>query len=160
MSKHIVDRRASDNPYLHRDFHISSDLSLSYVEEHFGKQGVKEFIQQYADTYYKPLAERTAEHGLGALEEYFQEIYEAEEASEALETSRNDGLLQVAVSWCPGVRHMKQKGHAPSAGQAEAVRTLYGALAELAGLDFSCSRYDAETGAAEFMFRERKEPLL
>ena len=41
MAKRVMDRRAADNKYLHRDFHVSGDLGIQYVGERYGDNGVK-----------------------------------------------------------------------------------------------------------------------
>ena len=31
-----MERKASDNKYLHKDFHVTLDLGITYIGEHFG----------------------------------------------------------------------------------------------------------------------------
>ncbi len=157
MEKLVVDRRASENPYLHRDFHISTDLSLAYVGKQFGQQGVREYLQQYASAYYRNLVERISLEGLAALEQYFVDIYAAEQASDALETELAGHTLHVRISYSPGIRYMKSKGHTPSPWQQEVPRIIYAALANTAGLEFHLACYDSSSGAAELIFSRKKE---
>lgn len=53
-----MDRRASDNKYLHRDFHVSCDIGLNYIAEKYGKEAVKEYIYQFVDNYHSILSEK------------------------------------------------------------------------------------------------------
>ena len=44
---HVMDRRAADNKYLHRDFHISNDLGAAYIAEKYGPEGVDEYLRTF-----------------------------------------------------------------------------------------------------------------
>jgi len=55
MEKLFIDRKASDNKYLHRDFHVSADNGITYVGKKYGDEAVKEYLTQYAKSFYKLL---------------------------------------------------------------------------------------------------------
>ncbi len=152
MEKLVIDRRAADNKYLHKDFHMTIDISLDYVAEHFGENGVKDYLSTYSTAYYVPLVEKIKKEGLSALKDYFVSIYETEEASDAIAVSLKDNRLDVSTTYGPGIKHMKERQHTPSKYYIETTRTVYGTLAKNAGLDFVMDSYDAETGGAKFSF--------
>ena len=152
MEKLVIDRKAADNKYLHKDFHLSTDLSLDYVAEHFGEKGVKEYLSTYSTAYYIPLVAKIKKDGLTALKEYFLAIYEIEEASDAISASLAGNRLEIVTTYSPAVMHMLKREHKPSKWYIETTRTVYGTIARNAGLDFSLEAYDAKTGAATFHF--------
>lgn len=155
MSIKIMDRRAADNKYLHRDFHISGDTGLRYVGEKYGDNGVKEYLRRFATAYYAPLAASVKEKGLVALKEHIENIYEIEEASEVLKTTLSDQELLVEVSYCPAMAYMKSIGYTPSKWYIEETRTVNETIADSADLGFELISYDNETGKAAYRFFRR-----
>ena len=69
MEKLHIERKASDNKYLHKDFHISADIGITYVGENYGDRAVKDYLTQYTKSFYKLLAEDVNKNGLKSLEE-------------------------------------------------------------------------------------------
>ncbi len=55
QSRKIMERKASDNKYLHKDFHVSMNMLLTYIYENFGKKELINYLSQYAEAFYKPL---------------------------------------------------------------------------------------------------------
>ena len=49
----VMDKKSSDNEYFHPDFHSSMNMGIHYVGEHYGKDGVVEFLTRYANNVYK-----------------------------------------------------------------------------------------------------------
>lgn len=148
----VMDIRAGDNKYLHRDFHVSGDIGIAYVGEHYGDAAVDEYLRTFARSYYKPLAEKVIAEGLSALEARIREIYAVEEAPDAIDTELYADRLAVTVRYCPAVRFMRASGHSPSRWYVETTRTVYDELAVMAGLRFAFENYDTETGAAQYTF--------
>ncbi len=155
MAKLTMDRRAADNKYLHRDFHVSCDTGVSYVGEHYGDNGVREYLTRFAKAQYGPLAARVGEQGLIALKDHIEEIYKVEEAGDAVHTELTEGALSVEISWCPGVRYMKSIGHTPSKWYVELTRTVNEVIADMADLGFELLSYNPENGAASYRFFRR-----
>ena len=156
MEKLFIDRKASDNKYLHRDFHVSADNGITYVGEKYGDDEVIEYLTQYAKSFYKLLVEKYMEMGLKALEENFINVYEKEEWSEYLHTDLTEDSLKVTVNKCPAVTYMKSIGHTPSKWYKETTYTTYKILADMCNLDFEVKYYNEEDGSTEFVFMRRK----
>ena len=95
MEKLNIERKAADNRYLHRDFHVSADIGIIYVGENYGDNAVKDYLTQYAKSFYKPLAEEVKAKGLVALKENFENVYKKEEWSEYLHTTLTENELKV-----------------------------------------------------------------
>ena len=156
MEKLHIERKAADNKYLHKDFHVSADIGITYVGENYGDDAVKDYLTQYALSFYKLLAEEVKEKGLIALRENFINVYKKEEWTEYLHTELTDNELKVKIDKCPAVTYMKSTGHTPSKWYKETTYTVYSVLAEMCGLNFAVNYYNEEDGSTEFEFARRK----
>jgi hypothetical protein len=148
-------RKASDNKYLHKDFHNFMNLGLVYLAEQFGDDAVREYLRQLAASYYAPLTADLGKRGLIALKEHFEKIYGLEEASDDIELILTDDTLEMRIKNCPAVEHMNQCGVAVSPLFVETSKTLYQAICEGTPYEYRLDRYDAKTGASVEYFRKR-----
>lgn len=155
MSIKIMDKRAADNKYLHRDFHVSGDQGLKYVGEKYGDNGVKEYLTRFAATYYSALVVKIKEKGLTALKEYIENKYEVEEAADAVKTTLTESGLLVEMKYCPAIAYMKRIGYTPSKWYVEETRTVNETIADKSDLGFELISYDTETGKAAYRFFRR-----
>ena len=151
--KLFIERKAADNKYLHRDFFVTGDIGIAYVGEIYGDEAVKEYLEQYAKSYYKLLAEEVKKNGLVTLKEYFENVYEKEEWSEYVTTELTADTLTVSVEKCPAVTYMKSVGHTPSKWYKETVYTVYKTLASMSRLAFEIEYYDEKDGSTKFIFK-------
>ena len=55
--KQVLDCKASDHEYLHKDFHGALCYSIRYLDEHYGQDATHEYLQQVGRTYFAPLTE-------------------------------------------------------------------------------------------------------
>ena len=147
-----MDRVASDNKYLHKDFHVSADIGIKYVGENYGDHAVKEYLEKYALSFYKLLAEEVQKNGLKVLADNFNSVYEKEEWLEYLHLDCSNDVLKVKVDKCPAVTFMKSTGYMPSKWYKETTYTVYKKLAEMCGLGFTVNYYNEEDGSTEFEF--------
>jgi len=147
----IVDMKAEDNKYLHRDFHLSGDNALAYCGKQFGDEAVREFLTDYVRYYYAPNIQEFRKNGLKALCAWIEKVYETEEASHVLHTELTDTSLTVTIDRSPVIEYMHSLNQEPSEYYIEETRTLYAVIAELSGMDFRLHYYK-EDGAARFDF--------
>lgn len=154
MEKLHIDRKASDNKYLHKDFHVSADCGLIYVGENYGYEGVVAYLTEYALNFYKLIAKEVREKGLSVLENRFKEIYEKEEWSEYLHTTLTENKLTIKIDKCPAITYMLSVGHTPSPWYKQLTYTVYSVLAQMCGLNFTVISYNEEDGKAEFIFEK------
>ncbi len=152
MAKLVMERKAADNKYLHRDFHISADNGVEYVGNKYGDDGVKEFLTQFAKAYFIPLIKEYKEKGLSAIKNYIENIYKIEEAENAIYINLTNTYLKIKVNYCPAVKYMKEQGKTPSKWYEMTTRVVYAELAKDCGLKFDMGAYDKETGATEYSF--------
>lgn len=146
MAKQVMERKAADNKYLHRDFHVSLDLGITYLGEHFGVDAIDAYLKQYAHAFYKKMS-------LAQLQQYFLDLYTAEEAPELLQTNLTDTSLTIQISECPAIRYMHSIGHEISPWYEKTTSVLYEELAAICGFGFELNEYDKDTGRACFVFR-------
>ncbi len=156
MEKLFIDRKAADNKYLHRDFHVTADNGITYVGENYGDDAVIEFLTQYAKSFYSLLVKEFEIKGLKAIEQNFVSVYEKEEWTEYLHTYFTENELKITVDKCPAVTYMKSIGHTPSKWYKQTTYTTYKVLADMCNLDFVVNYYSEEDGSTEFVFTRRK----
>lgn len=150
--KLVMDVKAADNEYFHRDFHISGDRGLRYVGEKYGDADVVAYLTQFTKAYYSPLIAEIKENGLETIKNHIEHIYSVEKAPDNVKCTLTDAELYVSVSECPGVKYMKESGYKPSPWYIEDTRTVNAVIAEESGYGFEFISYDAENGAAEYRF--------
>ncbi len=153
----VVDRRAGDNKYLHREFHNYMSMGVDYLGRHFGREAVERYLARFAHNYYSPLIEEVRERGLAALEDFIRKTYETEEAPDVLHTERTEDTLEVRVDACPAVRYLKKADWEPSEWYFLTTETVMKTIAEESGYAFSMNGYDPSTGAAGYAFRRAKQ---
>ncbi|MCL2518240.1 MAG: hypothetical protein FWF15_06720 [Oscillospiraceae bacterium] len=152
MPKRIMERHASDNKYLHRDFHISGDQGIAYVGKNYGDEGVIDYLTRFVKNYYKPLIEKIKAEGLSGLMSHIEKIYEIEEASDALSISLNENILTVEIAYCPAIKFMLESGYEPSRWYIETTRTVNNVIAAESGFQFELIDYNIENGKALYRF--------
>ncbi len=144
MSKEIMERRAADNPYLHKDFHGALSSGIDFVADRFGEQAVCDYLHQFATVFYAPLKEQLKQRGLEALKEHIENCYRIEEGRVEIDLSENEMIVRVAA--CPAVMHMRENGFKVSPFFVETTRTVNEAICEGTGFAAELVGYDKETG--------------
>jgi len=136
---------------VHKDFHGALSFGLQFVEDHYGEQGLQDFLSGLADTVYQPLAADLRERGLPALRDHWQTVFEQEQADFEL---RMDGdVLVLDVRRCPAVTHMNEHGYAVAQHFCEHTRIVNEAVCKAAGYTASVE-YDQEAGRCVQRFRK------
>ena len=148
----VVDRRAEDNRYLHREFHNYLNMGVDYLGRKFGREAVERYLSRFAHNYYRPLIEDIRERGLAALEESIRETYEAEGAPDVLKAERTENSLEIHVDSCPATRYLKESGWEPSEWYPLTTEVVMRTIAENSGYSFSMISYDPLNGAAHYAF--------
>ncbi|MBN1291219.1 MAG: hypothetical protein JXB48_05205 [Candidatus Latescibacteria bacterium] len=144
MAKEIMDRRASDNVYLHKDFHSALSTSIEYLHRHFGSEAVSEYLRKFTRTYYAPLTVKLNNNGLVALKEHFQKIYDIE--GEKIEISFTENELVLTIKSCPAVKHMREHNYPVARLFMETTKTVNEALCEGTPFKAELVEYDELTG--------------
>jgi hypothetical protein len=155
MTREVMRRTASDNAYLHKDFHSALNVGIAYVHEHYGAEAVREYLRHFAAAYYAPLSDAIRACGLAALQEHLATIYAIEGSSVRLNLD-NDSLL-VEVEACPAVTHIRAQGHPLAALFFETSRTVYETICQGTPYMLEWRAYDPETGRASLRFVRRED---
>lgn len=149
----VMERKASDNKYLHKDFHLSMNILLSYIYENFGKEKLIEYLGQYAEAYHQPLNRELQTGDLGALYRYFTGIYEKEEWPVKINYGEN--VLEISQDACPGITHIRANGQKPCPYYEETYRSVYRTLCMNTPFEYKLEYFDAETGACKQRFARK-----
>lgn len=148
----VTEKKASDNKYLHRDFHISTDNGIEYVGKKYGDSGVIDFLSRFSNSYFQLLVDDYKEKGLAVIKNYIENIYKTEESEDAIEITLSEKELKVNIKYCPAVKYMKSQGHTPSKWYKMSTSVVYDVLAKNCGLNFVMSDYNEENGATSYSF--------
>ena len=155
MAKRVIDIKAEDNKYLHKDFHGGMNGGLTYLGEQYGDYAVDEYLARFAEVFYAPLVEDIKARGLVAMKEKIYHDYNEEEVPEDCHTELTDDCLTVVIDKCPAVSHIKSCGDTPCKWFRNTTSTVWGKVASLAGYGFTMDYYCEDTGAAKYRFFKR-----
>ncbi len=147
-------RRASDNVYLHRDFHAALNRALLFLENRYGAGAVREYLRRFAMSFYAPLRAELGRRGPAALEECLASMF-AREGGGA-EVLREGEDLVVKVAACPAVRHIGMLGESLSPLFFETTRTINETLCEGTAYRFSFDALDCAAGRCIQRFARRR----
>ncbi len=151
-STEIMERKASDNEYFHRDFHSSLNRGAEYLGEKYGPEELRAYLVRYTNNVYCKLIEQARKDGLGAIAEKIRDTYRREKAEDVLTLTCTEDRLDVAVSECPAVRHLHATGRTVSKWYRYTTEYVMQALADACGFRFTMDAYDEASGAASYHF--------
>jgi len=154
VTKRVMRRRASDNVYLHRDFHAALNRALLFLEERYGAEAVREYLGRFAARYFGPLKADLGRRGLAALEEHFAATFAREGGGAEIVREGED--LVVRVTACPAVRRVAELGGGLSPLFFETTRTVNEALCEGTAFRFSFDALDCAAGRCAQRFSRRR----
>lgn len=149
MTKQIITKKATDNNYLHMDFHIAFNYSIDYLYGNFGVDSVKEYLTKFASAYYSPLKEAICNKGLLAIKKHYEKIYNLEGAEFDISYSQDELILNLIAS--PAVVYIKKNGHSPSIAYRETVETVNKEICR--GTPFQCEMMDYENENGSYQLR-------
>ena len=144
MSKEVMRRRACENEYLHKDFHGALSCGLSYLQERYGADAVRDYLRSFTRAFYSPLRRDIQSRGLIALKQHIDQINRIEDAQAQIEFSEDQ--LTVRMAACPAVQHMRRNNYPVSPLWPETYRTVNEAVCEGSDFEAELSEYDEQTG--------------
>ena len=153
----IMDRKASDNEYFHKDFHYSLNNGIEYLGAEHGVSDITEYLTRYTKNVKWQVIDAAKKEGLKPVEDFILETYRKDHAPDAVSTeiSEDGKLLTVKVAYCPAVKHLKATGRDVTKWYSMTTEVVMQVIAEEAGLSFCMESYDEETGAALYTFRAK-----
>lgn len=149
----IIERKASDNKYLHRDFHISMNMLMEYICSNFGEDALTEYLVQFSKGFHKQRKEYLMKGDLVSLKKYFSDVYEKEEWP--VEIILKDEVLTISQDSCPGISHIKKNGFEPIRQYIETYSTVYKAMCLGTSYAYSIENFDQDTGKCRQCFKRR-----
>ena len=153
MAKQTLTRKASDNRYYHKDFHIAINYGIEYLREKFGKEAVKEYLVRFADAYHSPLKKELKEKGLIAIKDHYEKIYQIEDAKFDMSFSPEELIIRLFAS--PAVMHIKSYGHRVSTLFRETILTVNKTICRNTFYDVEMIDYNEENGGYQLRFHRR-----
>ncbi len=153
MPKLSMTRTASENTYLHQDFHGALSTGIEYLQQRYGEDAVRRYLRQFATVYYAPLTRALQLRGLSALREYLERIYTLEGGEYTLEG--DDDRLMLRVVACPAVTHMRAHNYPVARLFAETSRTVYETICVDTPYQVEMLAYDEQSGASCVRFTRR-----
>ena len=149
----VMRRKAADNPYLHKDFHGALSCAIEYLNENYGEEAVRQYLRDFARTFYTSLTAKLKEEGLGALKDHFEKVYRIEEAEAEFELAGDELIVRVPA--CPAVMHMRRHHYPVARLFHETTRVVNEQICEGTDFDAELVEYDPETGRSVQRFYRR-----
>lgn len=151
----VFERRASENKYLHRDFHISMNMLMEYICDKFGEEALTEYLRTFSREFHKQRKKNLVENGLEVLRDYFEKVYADEEWD--IEITIADGELKLMQKACPGISHIRKNGFSPIPQYIETYTTVYEELCRETPFEYEMLDFNNDTGACIQIFRRRSQ---
>jgi hypothetical protein len=150
----VMERKASDNKYLHKDFHVALNLMMDYLYNNFGKEALISYLENYSRAFYKLVNQELRTGDTKVLVNYFTGIYEKEEWPVKITSDEN--IVEIIQDACPAISHIVQKGGKPCPFYSETYNTVYKTLCENTPFEYKLEYFNDTTGACKQIFK-RKE---
>ncbi len=138
----VMTRKASDNFYLHKDFHGALCYAIKYLEENFGAAAVREYFEQVGSSYFSVLSDKLKKEGLSALEDHFTKIMTLEAGE--FDFSYEGSTLVLRVSKCPAIMHLKSINALFTDSFCESTVVVNETICKNAGYQCSCEYQKGE----------------
>ncbi len=149
----VFEQKASENKYLHRDFHISMNILMEYISEKFGEGALTEYLRMFSGEFHKERKKLLVENGLVVLKDYFEKVYSEEEWN--IEISLSDNELRISQEACPGISHIRKNGFLPIPRYIETYTTIYEELCRETPYEYEMLEFNNDTGECSQTFRRR-----
>lgn len=149
----VFERKAADNKYLHRDFHISMNMLMEYISNRFGRAALTDYLKTFSKEFHKQRKTKLSTEGLSALKDYFEKIYSEEEWKVEIDFSQDKLILKQNA--CPGISYIRSKGFEPIKQYIETYTTVYHELCKGTPYEYEMVGFNDKTGACTQVFKRR-----
>ena len=128
-------------------------MGIDYLGTVHGEKHLIAYLETYTQNVYKNTIDDMAKVGaIEAIKNQIVNTYTAEKALEVLNINQTKNSLEVNISYCPAVKHLKETGREVSKYFSYATTVVMQTLAKKGGLSFEMISYDDETGFAKYWF--------
>ncbi len=150
----ILDCKATDNAYLHKDFHGALCYGIKYLDDRYGHEATRDYLRQVGQSYYAPLSNRLKSEGLTALEKHWHEVFSKEGGR--FNIKYLDGVLVLTIHECPAIAYLKQANQLFTHRYCETTVVINETVCDQAG--YACStEYEPGAGRCVQKFWKVKE---
>ncbi len=152
--KKVLDCKASEHEYLHKDFHGALCYAIKYLDDTYDHQATREYLTQVGRTYFAPLSRKLQNAGLSALEKHWREIFNREGGR--FELNYEGGQLVLRVHECPAIAHLKKIGQLFTDRYCQTTVVVNKTICAEAGFECSCD-YEPGEGRCVQKFWKQEE---
>jgi hypothetical protein len=149
----VLDCKATDHEYLHKDFHGALCYAIAYLDKTYGPEATTEYLQQVGRSFYAPLSTKLKKQGLSVLEQHYRDIFTKEGGKFSL--SYDNGTLVLTVDECPAIAHLKKRNHFFTERFCETTVVVNQTICTQAGYRCSC-KYQPGAGRCVQKFWKAK----
>jgi hypothetical protein len=154
MKIKVLQRSASENRYLHKDFHGALCYAIKYLDDTYGHDATTRYLQQVGESVFSPLIAELKQKGLGVLEQHWKAIFDLEEGNYDL---KYDGdVLVLTVHQCPAIQHLKNRNQLYTDRYCETTVVVNETICSAAGYKCVCN-YELGVGRCVQKFWKPKE---
>lgn len=150
----IMDQKAADHDYLHKDFHGALSYAILYLDKTFGLQATIEYLQQVGRTCYAPLSAQIKKLGLSALEKHLRHVFTKEEGRFTIHYEGNTLVLE--IQQCPAVSHLRKTGQLFTERFCESTKVINETICQNAGYRSSCIYEPGQGKCVQKFWQEAK----
>jgi len=152
--KKVMDQRATDRDYLHKDFHGALADAIRYLDETYGHKATDEYLSQVGCICYAPLNDRMKREGLSALEKHLVSVFTREDGRFSIRWE--NGVLVLEVDQCPAVNHLVSTGRSFSPRFCQSTVHVNAAICRAAGYRAVCT-YEPGQGRCVQRFSQEEK---
>ena len=102
----VLDCKATDHAYLHKDFHGALCYAIKYLDDNYTPAATREYLAGVGRNCFAPLSQNLKAEGLPALEKHWNEIFTKEGGKFTLEY--RDRVLGADRPRMPGHRALEE----------------------------------------------------
>ena len=123
------------------DFYYAINATFRHIHRCYGREGLYRYWRTLGREYFGDLIERFRSGGLGAVEDYWREFFEAEPGGQVTVTGE-DSTVVIEVQECPAISHLKANGREVMELYCRHCEVINTELARGAGMEFHMSGGD------------------
>jgi len=146
-------KKASENKYYFKDFHITLRLLMAFLYDQFGKDAKQDYLKQYSQTYYEPFNQKFKPGDKETLINYSKEIFERKEWPSNITSHENS--VQLIPDACVVISHIAHKGGKFSLYYSETYNTVYITICENTPFEYVECYNDETCSCKQFFIREK-----
>ena len=150
----VLDCKAADHEYLHKDFHGALCYAIDYLDRTYGSEATREYLEQVGKSFYAPLSTAIKQQGLSALEKHYRDVFTKESGKFSL--NYEGDMLVLTVDECPAIAHLKKRNHFFTERFCETTVVVNQTICNQAGYMSSC-KYEPGAGRCIQKFWKAKE---